>query len=195
MDVYRIGAKFFLKDPASLQLRDLVPVFHTWIQTQAIPDHLLIDVHDYSHIQWGPGILLVGHEGNFSMDLDHGRPGLFYYRKRALDGDPERRLSAVLRAALYACRMLEEDATLGGKLQFRTDEFWLAANDRLLAPNNADTSAALQRVVSAVLRRLDGYAQFNLTPTAGDPKERFSMRVDIGQSVGIADLLTRLSES
>src|SRR5215471_18301875 len=117
MDAYRIGAKFFLKDPASLQLRDLVPVFHSWIQTQAIPDHLLIDVHDYSHIHWGPGILLVGHEGNFSLDLDHGRPGLFYYRKRDLDGDPERRVAAILRAVLYACRMLEEDSTLGGKLQ------------------------------------------------------------------------------
>src|SRR5262245_14736986 len=128
MDVYRIGVKFFLADPGSLRLPDIIPVFHTWIQQQAIPGHQLVDVHDYSHIHWGPGVLLVAHEGNFSIDLDRGRPGLLYYRKRELDGSPEQRLTSILKTAIHGCRLLEADASLQVKLQFRTDEFLLAAN-------------------------------------------------------------------
>ena len=55
-----------------MRLDDFIPVFHRWIQKQTVSGHLLIDVHDYSHIHQGPGILLVGHEGNFSIDLADG---------------------------------------------------------------------------------------------------------------------------
>ena len=192
MDAYRIGAKFFLTNPAPLQLSEFIPVFHEWIQRQAMPDHLLIDVHDYSHIHWGPGILLVGHEGNFSIDMDRGLPGLLYYRKRELDGTPEQRLTAIVRTALQACRILEEEPSLDGKFRFRTDEIVLAANDRLLAPNNQETLEALRSIVSNVFGPLNGSARLNFTPVATDPKERFSVRVETGQSAGVKDLVNKL---
>jgi hypothetical protein len=192
MEAYRIGAKFFLADPASVQLPEFIPVFHGWIQKQAMPEHLLIDVHDYSHIHWGPGILLVGHEGNFSIDLDRGMPGLLYYRKREVDGSPEQRLTGIVRAALQACRMLEEEPDLGGKVRFRTDEIVITSNDRLLAPNNAETLEAWRPIVTNVLRRFNQNARFNLTHVASDTKERFSVRVETGQSDGAGNLLQKL---
>src|SRR5262252_4283494 len=105
MEVYRAGVKFFIADPQSLRLRDLVPVFHAWIQKQSIPGHLLIDVHDYSHIQGGPGILLVGHEGNFSTEMGEGIPGLVYFRKQPA-GSFEETLRASLKAVLQAAALI-----------------------------------------------------------------------------------------
>lgn len=34
--------------------RDVVPVFHRWLQDQRLPGELLIDVADYSHVTGGP---------------------------------------------------------------------------------------------------------------------------------------------
>src|SRR4030095_5221476 len=65
----RIGVKLFAADGSSVQPREFVPIFHRWIQTQAVANHLLIDVADYAHVPDGPGVLLVAHEGNFSLDL------------------------------------------------------------------------------------------------------------------------------
>ena len=178
MEVYRVGIKFFLVDSSSLRLGDLVPIFHNWIQKQAIPGHLLIDVHDYSHIQGGPGILLVGHEGNFSLDMEGGKPGLFYYRKQPLDGLG---LTAVLRSALQGCRLLEEETSL----RFDAREFVFIANDRLNAPNEPATLAKLKPAL----------ASFTLTAIATNPKERFTVRVETGHSTGVKDFLDRLEKN
>ena len=67
-DLHRIGIKIPCTD-AAFPTRELVPVFHRWIQTGAIPGHLLVDVADYDHVPEGPGILLVAHEGNLGIDL------------------------------------------------------------------------------------------------------------------------------
>lgn len=193
MEVYRLGIKLFVADPALVSLRDFIPVFHTWIQRQCVENHLLVDIHDYSHIHRGPGILLVAHEGNFSMDQGHGRLGLFYYRKQPLDGPPEDGLAAILKSALQGCCLLENEPSLAGQIRFRTDELLIVANDRLHAPNDERTLSELRPVISAVLTRLLGVADFTLTPISGNPKERFTVRVQTGRSEGTKTLLERLS--
>src|SRR6185295_3133013 len=110
MDLQRIGIKIFAEDSAAVSVRDFIPVFHSWIQKQAVDRHLLIDVHNYSHIHNGPGILLVAQEGNFSMDSADGRMGLLYYRKKGEEG-----FRSVLKAALQACTLLESEPALAGK--------------------------------------------------------------------------------
>ena len=95
MELQRIGIKLFADSSAPVPVREFIPVFHSWIQKQAIENHLLIDVHNYSHIHNGPGILLVAQEGNFSIDLADGRMGLLYYRKKSGDG-----FASVLKTAL-----------------------------------------------------------------------------------------------
>ena len=188
MEVYRVGVKFFIADPQSLSLRDLVPVFHTWIQKQSIPGHLLIDVHDYSHIQGGPGILLVGHEGNFSLDMDGGKPGLLYYRKQPLNGAVTRGFMPILAAALEGCRQLEVEPGI----RFRTDDFIVVSNDRLNAPNDAGTLAKFEPLLREAVQRLTPGAYCKFTPIAATSKERFSVRVDTGQSAGVKELYNRL---
>jgi len=171
MEVHRLGVKFFAADPASVRMENFIPIFHAWIQKQNVPGHLLIDVHDYSHIHHGPGILLVAHEGNFNIDIADGRPGLMYYRKSPTALAPVEHLTTILRSALQGCRLLEQDA----RLSFNMSEFILIANDRLNAPNDETTLAELQPSLSAALAQTFEGAKFRLARTSLDAKERFTV--------------------
>ncbi|HEY2381652.1 MAG TPA: hypothetical protein VGK48_10790 [Terriglobia bacterium] len=173
MELHRLGVKFFASDPASIHLEDLIPVFHGWIQRQVIPGHVLIDVHDYSHIQNGPGILLVAHEGNFSLDMSDGRPGLFYYRKTPTALPATEHIAAIVKSAVQACALLEKDA----KVAIKMDEGLVIANDRLEAPNDEATLAELKPAVAAALQQVFPGAAFNLSRANSDPKERLAITV------------------
>ena len=169
MELYKLGIKIFVVNPSAVGIRDFIRVFHSWIQEQKIEGHLLIDVHDYSHVQNGPGILLVAHEGNFSMDQAEGRLGLVYYRKQPVAGDS---LKIAFEAARSAVRLLEGESTLNG-IKFRTDEFLVFSNDRLLAPNTAEARAELEL---AIKQAFPG-ATVSLAPRAADPRERLALVV------------------
>ena len=82
MNWNKLGIRLKIVPPESLVVSDYIPVFHRWIQGQVFEDHLLIDVHNYSHVKDGPGILLVAHEGQFSLSFDEVEPALFYVRRR-----------------------------------------------------------------------------------------------------------------
>jgi len=122
MDVHRLGIKVFIAEPVRLQVTDFIPIFHTWIQKQIVQDHLLVDVHNYSHIHHGPGILLVAHQGNFSIDMGDGRMGLLYNRKQPDSGTIHDRFVTILKFVLRGCCLLEADPGLARRLRFRTDE-------------------------------------------------------------------------
>ena len=85
-----------------------IPVFHRWIQEQALPG-LLVDVADYRHVPEGPGVVLVAHEAIYGLDLGGGRLGLLYNRRTRLDAAPAEALPQAFRAALEACRKLEQE--------------------------------------------------------------------------------------
>ena len=141
-NLQRIALKIFLDDEAAVEPADVIPVFHRWIQTQAV-DGLLIDVADYSHMATGPCVLLVAHEGHYVLDRAGGRLGLQYARRRPLDGPLQDRLAVLGRILLRAGRLLETDRSLPGPVRFRGNEIECIANDRLLAPNIAETLTAL----------------------------------------------------
>ena len=172
MDLYKIGVKIFVTNPRAVNLRDFIPVFHGWIQQQKVAGHLLIDVHDYSHVHNGPGILLVANEGNFSMDQEGGRLGLFYYRKRPLGGGLEANLKSVVETAVQACRLLESEPKLDG-IKFDSKEILIIANDRLLAPNDAAARAKIEPVITKALGKAA------LAPQAADSRERLAFIVSV----------------
>jgi len=190
MDLQRIGIKIFADDSASLPLREFIPVFHIWIQKQAIEHHLLIDVHNYSHIHNGPGILLVAGEGNFSMDMADGRMGLLYYRKVPSEG-----LASIFKTALQACTLLESEPSLKGSLHFRTDEIQIVANDRLVAPNTEETFQKLLPELASNLKRVLPESKLTLTRSSLNPKDRLTIRVQTGQSENVNTLLSRMSKT
>jgi hypothetical protein len=190
MDLHKIGVKFFTTEGDGIGLTEFIPVFHRWIQQHSLED-LLIDVADYSHVHAGPGTMLIAHEGNYGVDETGNRRGLLYYSKRNLDGDLAARLATVCRKTLTACKLLEQDDDLRGRIRFGGSEFQVIANDRLVAPNTDATYAAFRPALEALLARLYPAATPEIARES-DPKERFSVTVRIAENIPVATLLERL---
>ena len=172
MELSRLGIKLLATDSAAIREKEFVPIFHSWIQRQCVEGHQLVDVHDYSHIHHGPGILLVAHEGNFSTDLADGKLGLAYFRKLPAGATTEEALEATLRAAAQGASLLQAEPALAGRLRFRSDELLVISNDRLHAPNTAPAFEALK---PALVNVFGGNAAF--THTSAGTKDRLTIRV------------------
>src|SRR5205807_2486817 len=83
IELQHINVKLLLEGGDDLD--PVIPIFHSWIQNQPFGE-LLIDVADYRHVHHGPGIVLIGHEADYSLDQTDGRLGLRYNRKAPLPG-------------------------------------------------------------------------------------------------------------
>ena len=193
MDSHKLSVKFFATPDSVVELAAFVPVFHGFIQRHAIPDHLLIDVADYQHVHHGPGIALISHEANFYTDTGEGRLGLMYQRKQEIPGATSlrQRLAQVVAPALHACDQLERDPALAGKLRFRTDEIVFRVHDRLLAPNTPDTYRDVEPEVRSFLSELYPGDEVSLEPRHA-PLTLFEIRIRVGSSAPVTDLLKRL---
>jgi len=186
MDLHRIQLKFYLNPPAHLSPEEAFRAFSAWIPVT--PDQTLVDVADYSHLPDGPLTVLVGHQANYTLDHSDHRLGLVYARKQPLEGG----LLQALAEALKACRRLEQEPELEGRVSFAGSEFLLVANDRLRAPNTEATHQALAPQLDAALARLyGGPAALSRDP---DPKRRFNLLVRTEASFAVADLLHRLEQ-
>jgi hypothetical protein len=191
MNLHKIGVKFFAQEKEPIDLVELIPIFHRWIQTKALDD-LLIDVADYSHVHAGPGTLLVAHEGNYGFDETNERRGISYYSKRQLKGDLPERLGTVCRKALKACQLLEQSEETKGRVKFRGNELQVFSNDRLIAPNTDETFTALEPALGNFLVRLYPETAYDIEREM-DPKERFSVTVKTSEALSIDTVLTRLA--
>ena len=170
MKFTRLGVELGVEAPKSVATRDLVPLFHSWIQGQLVPDHLLIDVHDYSHVMGGPGVLLVAHEGNFSLELE--RSGSFaYFRKLPFRGSNREYLGAVFGTLFKAAQLL-----WARQVKVKTDRFLITVNDRLNAPNRQKTLQQAISQLSEFLEGLVGHRDFSIQHL-DDPRERFAVEV------------------
>ena len=135
MNLQKFGVKFFLKNKDIFSSKNYIPLFHKWIQDSAISDHLLIDVADYSHVLDGPGVMLIAHQGVFSLDQENNTPGLMYMRKVNIDGDFTKRFNKVLSTTIDAAnRLKNNDVT--NNIDFISNSFRFIANDRLYAKNS-----------------------------------------------------------
>lgn len=167
--VQHINIKIFVKDASPIHLADSIPVFHQWIRESVCPE-TLIDVADYEHVHEGPGILLIAHEANYSLDQRDGRLGLLYNRKAAHDGTFQSRLAQAHKAALAACDRLEQEAPFKGKLAFDRNVIEFFVNDRLLAPNTDETWEALSP-------ELETYFPGSKLQRAGEPRDLFRVEI------------------
>ena len=168
-----------------------IPVFHRWIQDQVLADELAIDVADYRHVPDGPGVILVAHEAIYGLDQGDGSLGLLYDRRAAVDGTPQERLRQAARAALRACRLLEEDPALDGALRFDGGRLQMSVNDRALAPNTDATDRALRPQVERLLESLWG-AGAHAIERLGEPRERYRLGASAGRRISVAEILARL---
>ena len=148
-EAVRIGVKLYADDPSAVDPARFIPLFHSWIQQDAI-DGLPIDVADYAHVHQGPGVMLIGHEADHAIDLGEGRPGILYQRKREPEGTLVERIEAALAAADRAAEQIEADPGAGG-VEFGRDEILVRVLDRRAAPNDQATADALRPAVEAAV--------------------------------------------
>ena len=187
MNVQHINIKFFIENPEALNLADYAAVFNSWIQGRRL-EELLIDVADYLHVHNGPGLLLIGHEADYSLDNRAGRLGLLYNRKAQLEGTLQEKLAQAARAALTAMQILQKE----NGVKFNMQEVQLIINDRLLVPNTSQMFAAIEPDLRVFFNRLYGGTEFSLAHH-NDPRERFTVNVKAASTVDVETLLKNLA--
>lgn len=141
--MHRVGIKWLLDDQVTdFELADLIPIYHKWIQ-QELLDGLLIDVADYSHVQDGPGLMIIAHEGDFSMEeYVSSQRGMLYLAKRtAKKMTLYETLTQVAYRGLKACHLLESNPYFQGN--FCVNKFVCVANDRLRFKETKELSQSL----------------------------------------------------
>lgn len=192
MQLQHVNIKLLVKNGGEVPLEPLIPVFHNWIETQQNKDELLIDVADYSHVPAGPGVVLVGHEANYSVDNTDDRLGVRYNRKMAVDGDNQACLAQAARAALQACERLEAEPRLDGKIRFNGQEIEIFVNDRAIAPNTEATRAAFDADFRAFLKKLFRGQDYSIS-YGTDPRSLFTAHVKSSRAYSVSELLGALA--
>lgn len=188
LDLQHVNVKFFIRNAAGLKTGDYTGVFNRWIQERALGE-LLVDVADYGHVPHGPGLLLIGHAANYSLDETGGRLGLLYNRKAPVEGSTQDQLRQAVRQALVAAQKLAVEQGL----EFDGNQAQVMVNDRHLAPNSPATFAALRPELEALFNTLYGGAAFTLTHgSRRDPRERFTVGVSTAAGLDLAALLANL---
>jgi hypothetical protein len=194
ISLQHINVKLLLKNSEALDhgrdLDPVIPVFHSWIQAQSF-EEVLLDVADYRHVQGGPGILLIGHEADYSIDNTDNRLGVRYNRKAQLGGENQQRLAQAALAALTACQRIQEDTRLDGKLYFNGHDIEIFVNDRLLAPNTAGTRDALNEELLAFSDRLFGGSEYSLA-FGSDPRRLLAVSLKASRAFTVNELLESL---
>jgi hypothetical protein len=172
-----------------VNLPAVVPAFHRWIQARAV-EGLLIDVADYKHVHHGPGIMLIGYDGDFSLDMAEGRPGLVYDRKRIHEGEPQDVLGTVFHRVLTGCKLLESDPTLS--LTFQPDQVEIAFMDRLQVPNTSESFDHIRSDLEAVLGQVYGAGTVQLQWIDDDPRKSLTVRILVDKAGEIGTLIQNL---
>lgn len=183
----RIGTKLFLEAGCDLDPAALIPVMQGWIQRRQLPG-LLIDVADYSHVHHGPGIMLIGNEGDLSVDFAEGRPGILYVRKREHAATLPDGLLACVRQCLLAAELLQREDSLPG-LQLDLRQTRVVLSDRLRAPNTPETYASRRGELALFAYRL--YGDASLDRVHDDPRENLAVSVVAADEHSLAGLLGR----
>jgi len=190
IQLQHVNVKLLASEGAGVDLEPLIPIYHSWIRDRVL-DELLLDVADYRHVPEGPGVVVIGHQANYSVDNTDGRLGVRYNRKAALDGANQDRLKQAARAALTAFQRLESEESLRGKLRFGGRDIEVFINDRSLAPNSDATRAAALPELEAFFRKLFGGAEYTLTHET-EPRRLFGVRAKTNKSFTLAELLANL---
>jgi hypothetical protein len=187
MTVDHINIKIMAREPYPADLEKAIPVFHRWIQDQVLGE-LLVDVADYRHVPAGPGVMLIGHQSNYSLDLEFNRLGLLYNHKLPASGTFEDKLRDAFGAAVAACALLEEEPAFANELAFDAGNCEVIFNDRLLTPNTDETWQSVRPELDKFFTNLFGEGNYNLQ-RAGEPRERLRGAVHAKRVIPVKDLM------
>ena len=190
----RLSLRFALKQPSTVDLDAVIPVFHRWIREKVLDD-MMIDVADYKHVPESPGVILIGHD--FDLGIDNGQPGhgqqgLHYTRKhsRLEDSQPLAvRLGEAWGRALQAADLLAQEAELG--LVPDPTRVSLTIPDRLTYPFTAETVAAVSPVLTRFLADACGTEEVRLTHPEPDARYPLTLHASVPGEMEVGALIGR----
>ncbi|HSK31524.1 MAG TPA: hypothetical protein VLA17_16305 [Candidatus Limnocylindria bacterium] len=185
MDLQKLNVKLFIEPSSKVALVEFIDVFHGWIQAT---DGVYHDVADYSHMQAGPGVVLVANDVNVSIEETENRRGLLFSQKSRLDGSNQEKLRVVFRSALENCRKLEEEPALRGKLHFTANEAVVSLNDRLAGSNSRVSYEAIKGEIETLVKQLYGAASV-IFERNDDPRQRLNVRIKADAVVDVRQAL------
>lgn len=194
MNPKRVACKFFVHpDPtAPLDLHPFIGLFHRFIQEGALPG-LLLDVADYAHVPEGPGVLLVGHDVDYGLDLAGGRAGLLTTRKHLDGASLANALRSALGWGLRAIEAIESDA--GIALRFDPHAVTIQVVDRLAGPNDTAAYQRLAAQAAPVLAELYGEKVEVARAQADDPRRCLALSAVSQESASAGELAQRLASA
>jgi hypothetical protein len=188
MDLQKLNVKFFVEPPNAVSLKEFIEIFHGWIQATDGEYH---DVADYSHMQAGPGIVLVAQDANVSIDETKNRRGLLFSQKSPVTGSNPEKFRAAFRSALENCRKLEEEPALRGRLRFAANEAAVSLNDRLLGTNTEGLYEEFKAELEPVAKELFGGAGVSFERDA-DPRRCLNVTMKTSVALDVRRALDRL---
>jgi hypothetical protein len=190
IQLQHVNTKLLATDSGRVELEPLIPIFHEWIRDRVF-EEMLLDVADYRHVHDGPGVMVIGLQGNYSVDHTDGRLGVRYNRKAALGGTNADRLIQSTHAALVAFERLESESSMKGALRFGGRELEILVNDRALAPNTDATRRDVEPELHSFLGTLFRGHAYALTHET-EPRRLFTVRVKTDRAFSIPELLANI---
>lgn len=189
----RIAVKLFTADSDAgvdeIDLPKYIRVFHEFIKQKKV-EGILIDVADYGHVPEGPGVVLIGHDVDYSIDLNGGRAGILALSKRIEEGNLADLLDDAVRKCLLAVKAVEEDGTTG--TSFSTAVLRVQLADRLAAPNTDTGYAEFQSEFEALATRVFGDGATVARVEGDEPRRMLGADLSAGSAEDLDTLLARL---
>jgi hypothetical protein len=127
--------------------------------------------------------MLVGHEGDYSVDLLGGRRSLRYTLKRDAPASPRELVARALRRLAGAIAEVRE---LPG-VDVDEREVDVRVYDRLRAPNTSEIAAALTPEIEAAVGDVLGNVTTGSRLLDDDPREPFGLRIAVERAPALAD--------
>ena len=189
-DLQRINAKLMAEAPADLNIDSILAIFGRWRQDKDHPSDW-VDLADYAHMAKGQGILLVGKQGSFSLDLTDPGPGLLYVGKKDFQGPVAGRVLEAMRRCLALAVPFVAEPEYPAGLKLQPGSWELTINDRLDFPNTDETDRQLGADIRSALDRVFGSGSYT-AEREPDPERRYSYSVRAEWPAGVKDLLEKV---
>jgi len=189
MTLNKINVKIYLEKGQDIPLNTFIPIFHRFIQKDLL-EGMLVDVAEYTHVHEGPGVLLIAHEGNYSVDETDGKRGLLYNFKRASSANAEENMKTAFRRALKACELLEKEPELAGKMKFNPSRLRIFINDRLNTSGKNRGFSELEESIRPLLEKLTG-SLIKLIPEM-DPQKLTAFEVEVEKTLTVQNLIGKV---
>lgn len=190
MDLQQINIKVFATEDSEVNYTNFIKVFNRWMEEADSDDYL--NYADYSHVDAGPGVLLILKQENYSIDNAYHEPGFLYNRKHEVEGDNVEKIRLALSETLSKCQLLEASEELENAIHFNGNDILFMINNRNIAPNTAETAETIQEDLESILKQMYGDDDFQIERTSEDARERFAVRVSANSDKQIPELLSNL---